>query len=127
MSKQSELASTAAALLKARTKYAAAQKKADEAKKALAALEAQMLDELAAAHITSVRVRGFNFTPGWREIIETYDWDAYRSWARKDPLGVYVERRPAKKAVYEQLDAGTEVPGVRPGKVPVLYVTRASN
>jgi hypothetical protein len=122
-----ELATTAAALLKARTKYAAAQKKADDAKKALAALEAQLLDELAAAKVDSVRVRGFNFTPGWREILETYDWDAYWEWARRDKLGVYVERRPAKRAVYEQLEAGATVPGVRPGKVPVLYVTRASN
>jgi hypothetical protein len=127
MSKQSELATTAAALLKARTKYVGLQKKADEAKKALAALEAQLLDELSAAKVDSVRVRGFNFTPGWREIIETYDWDAYWEWARKDPLGVYVERRPAKRAVYEQLDAGVEVPGVRPGKVPVLHVTKASS
>lgn len=115
----------AAVVLKARTKAATAKKKADDADREFRELQEQLREAITGNKLQSVRVKGFNFTPGERDILETYDWDAYWEWARKDKLGVYVERRPAKKAVTEQLAAGNKVPGVRPGTVPVLHISTA--
>jgi len=96
------------------------------AKKARDQLEETIRLGLVDANVASIRVAGYNFTPGERAILETKDWDAYWAWARKDRLGVYVQRRPAVTAVYEQLDAGKKVPGVLRGKLPTLYISKAA-
>jgi hypothetical protein len=76
--------------------------------------------------LDGIRYKGINFTPGYRESLRAGDWDAYWAWARKDKLGVYVQRRPAVTAVREQLDAGKTVPGIEIEKISVLYVSKAA-
>ena len=112
-------------VLAKKNKLSVAEKKAAAIKAELQDTEDALLTALKAGKLQSVRVGNYNFTPGERSILETHDWDAYWAWARKDRLGVYVERRPAKKAVQEQLEAGVKVPGVRPGKLPVLHISKA--
>ena len=103
----------------------AAANKLKELEKSRDALEEELRQRLVEDKVESHRTKGYNFTPGERDILETKDWDQYWAWARKDKLGVYVQRRPAVKAVYEQLDAGKEVPGVLRGKLKILHVTKA--
>lgn len=111
--------------LKARARADIAQKKADaldaERKEAEEALRSALVD----AKQESIRVAGYNFTPGVRETTKTTDWDAFWAWARKDTLGVYVQKRPAVKAIQEQWEVGNTIPGVVPEKIPTLHISKA--
>lgn len=53
-------------------------------------------------------------------------WPEFWAWARKDPLGSYVQRRVAVEAVREQLDAGKKVPGVELEEFDDLSLTKAA-
>lgn len=125
MTTSPKLQELASASLKAQLKFKAAEQKAAQLKRDFDALQEQLIEQLREEKIESVRVKGFNFTVGKRDILETTDWDAFWAWARKDRLGVYVQKRPAVKAIREQLDDGAAVPGVKPGTQPVLHITKA--
>lgn len=118
--KQTELARAA---IKAKRAERAARAKADVLKKAATAAEEALLAHLLETKVETVKVGGVQWTVGDKEICETYDWDKYWAWARKDTLGVYVQRRPAVTALKELFADGKTVPGVRGGQVKALYVS----
>lgn len=116
----------AAGYLKLDKAVAAAEKKAKDLKKQRDDVERELIEKIREDKLDGIRYKGINFTPGYRESLRAADWDAYWAWARKDKLGVYVQRRPAVTAVREQLDAGKTVPGIEIEKISVLYVSKAA-
>ena len=123
---QNELIALAKARIKLKAKATKLDDAATAAKKDLAAHDALLRAELVGAKLDSIRAAGFNFTPSERTVYNTLDWDAYWAWARKDKLGVYVQKRPSTTAIAEQLAAGKEVPGIELVTLPSLSVTRAA-
>ena len=53
------------------------------------------------------------------------DWPTFWAFARKDKLGVYVQKRIAVEATRELFDAGKEVPGAALEEVIDLSLTKA--
>lgn len=53
------------------------------------------------------------------------DWPTFWAFARKDKLGVYVQKRIAVESTRELFDAGKEVPGAALEEVIDLSLTKA--
>lgn len=78
----------------------------------------------------SARVRGFNYTPSYRVIAEIYDRDEYLAYASLPENRDLLHKRIAMEAATERWGTDIDhvkidIPGVRPGKVPTLSVTKA--
>lgn len=120
-----------------------AERKAKDAKKALDELDAQIREAIINDKQETVRARGTVFTPSSRLIAEIYDRDAYFEYAcRKENRDLLharismeaaterwnVTRTEAEEAGVRKLDVAKRVaaaiPGVRPGSVPTLSVTK---
>ena len=53
-------------------------------------------------------------------------WLDFWQWARKDKLGIYVQRRPGVESIREQIESGVQVPGVELMTVVSLSLTKVS-
>ena len=61
----------------------------------------------------------------WKRTLVVSDWKKFWEWARKDKLGVYVQKRVAVEATKEWMDdAQKSVPGVDPLDVCDLSLTK---
>lgn len=75
--------------------------------------------------LESVRVGGYNFTPSFRDIAELYDPNEFFRYVAKTKSFDLLHRRVTMEAIRERWNDGVKVPGVRPGKVPTLSVSKA--
>lgn len=53
-------------------------------------------------------------------------WLDFWNWARKDKLGVYIQKRIGEAAIGEQWAVGKEVPGIYAEEIEDLSITKSS-
>ena len=104
---------------------ARASKKEREARAALKEFEEEIRCAILEDKLDRVTVRGVNFTPSERDIAEMYDSAAFFEYVRKNNAFDLVHQRVTMEAARERWNAGKTIPGIRPGKVPTLSVTKA--
>ena len=107
-----------------RLKRAAAKKEAERSK-ALQEISDALRQELVDHKLESVRIGRTNYTVTNRQIAELYDADEFFAYVKKTNSFDLVHRRVTMEAARERWAQGKEVPGVRPGTVPTLSVTKA--
>lgn len=115
----------AAAYAKAARRKSAAAKKEAEASKALAEIADAMRAELVSHKLESVRIGRTNYTVSNRQICELFDDEAFFAYVLKTKSTELLHRRVTMEAARDLWAAGKDIPGVRPGTLPTLSVTKA--
>ena len=108
----------------ARLKAAAAKREADRSA-ALAQIGEQLREELVKNKLESIRIGRTNYTVSNRQIAELYDADELFAYVKKTNSFDLLHRRVSMEAARERWNQGVTIPGVRPGTVPTLSVTKA--
>ena len=108
----------------ARLKAAAAKKEAERSK-ALKEIEVALRAELVSHKMESVRIGRTNYTVTNRQIAELYDDEAFFAYVKRTGAFDLVHRRVTIEAARDLWAAGKQIPGVRPGTVPTLSVSKA--
>ena len=104
-----------------------AERAAEELKKAETVLKGEIFDALRAAKLSGAKgaVATCSITTKRTfRLAEGDGWAKFWEFARKDKLGVFVQKRIATNAIGEYVGAGKQVPGVTPEDVLDLSLTR---
>jgi len=89
------------------------------------AFKDHIINELSKVKIDGAKGRVATAAITWKRTFVVADWAKYWAWARKDKLGVYVQKRIAIEAVREWSDENKQpVPGVDPMDVVDLSLTK---
>jgi len=132
--------------MKAAAAYNRASKKVRDTKTELETIEAKIREELIADKLESQRVRGYNYTPSSRFIADIKDRDSYLEYASLPENRDLLHKRISMEAAQERWDAvrreceaegldakttakrvAAAIPGVLPGSVPTLSVSKAKS
>lgn len=111
--------------LKLQTRERAASKKYEAIKAERKALESKILSALRASKLDRFGVRGMHFAPSYQRILELPDFEAAFKWIVKNDASDMIRKQLNIEATYARLDAGIEIPGVRPGEIEKLSVRSA--
>lgn len=107
-----------------RLKVAAARKEVLRSKE-LAEIAEALRAELVANKLESVRIGNTNYTVSNRQIAELYDDESFFAYVLKSKRTELLHRRVTMEAARDLWTQGVEIPGVRPGTLPTLSVTKA--
>lgn len=103
--------------------------KVEEEVEALRANEAKLKEHI----LATLKEQGLDSATGETATVsvskltvpKVVDWDAFYAYIHKAKAWELLERRPARGAYKERLDAGKTVPGVEPVEVVNLSITKA--
>lgn len=103
-----------------------------EQEKTIEAMKAQerelkqlIMTQLAADKIDGAKGKIATAAIMHKRVPVVFDWPTFWAFARKDKLGVYVQKRIAAEATRELFDAGKDVPGATMEDVYDLSLTKA--
>lgn len=88
-------------------------------------LKQQIMAQLSADKIDGAKGKIATAAIMHKRVPVVLDWPTFWAFARKDKLGVYVQKRIAAEATRELFDAGKEVPGAVLEDVFDLSLTKA--